>query len=99
MFDRIFLTPLHGRARARQAVRAAGGKIPLSFDYVISAQHSECPVDPAAALEGGADGTGSVAGGSTAGSTGTGSDGVHHQHHHSSGGSGTVFMSVDNNSA
>ena len=32
---------LHYRARTRQAVRAAGGRIPLSFDYVISAEHTE----------------------------------------------------------
>lgn len=29
------------RSRTRQAVRAAGGRIPLSFDYVISAEHTE----------------------------------------------------------
>ena len=34
------------RARTRQTVRAVGGKIPLSFDYVISAQHIEEPVPP-----------------------------------------------------
>lgn len=32
---------LYNRARTRQAVRAAGGRIPLSFDYVISAEHTE----------------------------------------------------------
>ena len=29
------------RTRARKAVRDAGGKIPLSFDYVLSAEHTE----------------------------------------------------------
>jgi len=42
-----FLTPfstlcqISYRTRTRQAVRAAGGRIPLSFDYVISAEHTE----------------------------------------------------------
>ncbi len=32
---------LHIRTRTRQAIRAAGGKISLSFDYVICAEHTE----------------------------------------------------------
>ena len=49
-----FFTVLYCRSRTRQAVRAAGGKIPLSFDYVISTQHSEDPLPATTTTEVGA---------------------------------------------
>ncbi len=54
----LYLLKPFCRARTRQAVRAAGGKIPLSFDYVIAAEHAEYAAATAAAAPAAEESTG-----------------------------------------
>ena len=72
MFYRVFVVfccAIHrfavlfaSRSRTRAAVKANGGRIPLSFDYIVAAEHrregdSDLPSEPAAEAAETADGT------------------------------------------